>query len=69
MKFVYMLKMRLSGDYDDVVMLFDDMRKVNDAVFEFFEMEDQRHRGLDGFQYWLMDKDHGYFEVTTEIIR
>jgi len=68
MNFVYVLKIRHSGD-EDQVFLFDDMRKVNDAVFEFFEMEDQRHRGLDGFQYWLMDKDYGYFEVTTEIIR
>ena len=69
MRFVYMLKIRHHGDCNDQVFLFDDMRKVNDAVFEFFEMEDQRHRGLDGFQYWLMDKDYGYFEVTTEIVR
>ena len=68
MNFVYVLKIRHSGD-EDQVFLFDTMQKVNDAVFEFFEMEDQRHRGLDGFQYWLMDKDYGYFEVTTEIIR
>jgi hypothetical protein len=68
MNFVYVLKIRHSGD-EDQVFLFDNMQKVNDAVFEFFQMDDQRHRGLDGFQYWLMDKDHGYFEVTTEIIR
>ena len=68
MNFVYVLKIRHSGD-EDQVFLFDSMKKVSDAVFEFFEMEDQRHRGLDGFQYWLMDKDYGYFEVTTEMIR
>tara|TARA_B100001113_G_C21099060_1_gene617932 strand:- start:108 stop:314 length:207 start_codon:yes stop_codon:yes gene_type:complete len=68
MNFVYVLKIRHSGD-EDQVFLFDNMQKVNDAVFEFFQMDDQRHRGLDGFQYWLMDRDHGYFEVTTEIIR
>jgi len=49
--------------------LFDDIKKVSDAVFEFFEMEDQRHRGLDGFQYWLMDKDIGYFDVSKELVR
>jgi len=69
MNFVYVLKMRLEGDHEDQVLLFDSMKKVSDAVFDFFEMEDQRHRGLDGFQYWLMDKDYGYFEVTTEMVR
>ena len=66
---IYVLKMRLSGDYEDQILLFDDIRKVSDAVFEFFEMEDQRHRGLDGFQHWLTDKDLGYFDVSKELVR
>ena len=69
MNFVYVLKIRHHGDWDAQVFLFDSMQKVNDAVFAFFDMEDQRKRGLDGFQNWLMDKEHGYFEVTTELVR
>jgi len=69
MKWVYVLKMRLEGDYEDQILLFDHISKVSDAVFEFFEMEDQRHRGLDGFQFWLMDKDLGYFDVSKELVR
>ena len=67
MKWVYVLKMRLEGDYEDQILLFDDIRKVSDAVFEFFDMEEQRSRGLDGFQFWLMDKDIGYFDVSKRI--
>ena len=68
MSMVYVLKIR-QPRMEYKTLLFDDMQKVTDAVFEFFGMEDQRHRGLDGFQYWLMKKDYGWFEVTTEIIR
>ena len=68
MSTVYVLKIR-HPRMEYKILLFDDMKKVNDAVFEFFDMEDQRHRGLDGFQYWLMDKDYGFFEVTTEIVQ
>ena len=69
MMMIYVLKMRLEGDHEDQILLFDDIRKVSDAVFGFFEMEDQRHRGLDGFQHWLLDKDLGFFEVSKELVR
>ena len=68
MKWVYVLKIRRSGD-EDQVFLFDHISKASDAVFEFFDMEEQRSRGLDGFQFWLMDKDIGYFDVSKEMIR
>ena len=68
MNFIYVLKIRHSGD-EDQVFLFDHISKVSDAVFEFFQMDDQRHRGLDGFQHWLMDKDYGYFDVSKELVR
>ena len=68
MKMVYVLKIRRSGDEDEV-FLFDNVHKVADVVFEFFDMEERRTMGLDGFQNWLFQQDIGYFDVSKELIR
>jgi len=68
MKWVYVLKIRHSGE-EDQVFFFDHISKASDAVFEFFDMEEQRSRGLDGFQHWLLDKDLGFFDVSKELVR
>jgi len=68
MKMICVLKIRHSGD-EDQVFLFDDIKKVSDVVFDFFDMPERRSMGLDGFQNWLMDKDIGYFDVWREVVR
>ena len=68
MKMVYVLKIRRSGDEDEV-FLFDDIKKVADVVFDFFDADNKRTMGLDGFQDGLMHNDKGYFDVWREIIR
>ena len=68
MNFVYVLKIRHSGGEDDV-FVFNDIQKVADVVFEYFNMEDQRHRGLDGLQAYLMHDDIGYFDFWKEYVR
>ena len=65
---VYVLKIRRSGDEDDV-FIFNDIHGVANVVFDYFDAEDKRKMGLDGFQDWLMDKDIGYFDVWREIVR
>ncbi len=68
MKMIYVLKIRRSGDEDDV-FLFDDIHGVADVVFDYFDAEDKRKMGLDGFQNWLSQRDIGYFDVWREIVR
>ena len=68
MKMVYVLKIRKSGEEGDI-FLFDDIHKVADVVFEFFDAEDKRKMGLDGFQHWLFQRDIGYFDFWREIVR
>ncbi len=68
MSMVYVLKIR-HHRMEYQILMFDSMQKVYDAVFEFYGMESKKHKGLDGFQHWLSNKDYGYFEVTTELIR
>ena len=68
MKMVYVLKIRKSGDEDDV-FIFDNIGGVADVVFDYFDAEDKRKMGLDGFQNWLFQQDLGYFDVWLEVVR
>tara|TARA_B100000287_G_scaffold266083_1_gene250291 strand:- start:748 stop:954 length:207 start_codon:yes stop_codon:yes gene_type:complete len=68
MKMVYVLKIRKSGDEDDV-FIFDNISGVADVVFDYFDAEDKRKMGLDGFQNWLFQQDLGYFDVWLEVVR
>ena len=72
MRMAWVLKIRRSGDEDDV-FLFDDLVKIRSVIFEYFDLDMDElpslHRSLDGLQDYLMQDDIGYFDVWREPIR
>ena len=72
MKMAWILKIRRSGDEDDV-FLFDNIAKIRKVVLEYFDLDINELRGspqsLDGLQDYLMQDDIGYFDVWKEVIQ
>ena len=70
MTHVYTLKIRYSGEEDDV-FLFHLLRDARAAVFEFFEEpvpSALTSKALDEFQEHLFSQDIGYFDIEHKII-
>ncbi len=72
MNMAWVLKIRRSGDEDDV-FLFDNIMKIRKVVLEYFDLDINElrgsHQSLDGLQDYLMQDDIGYFDVWKEVIQ
>lgn len=66
---IYVLKIRWSGEEDDV-FLFHDEEDAHKAVIEYFELDEE---WIDNSEYadaedYLLHKEIGYFDITlTEV--
>ncbi len=69
MTHVYTLKIRYSGEEDDV-FVFSTREKAEAQVFEYFEhLFDEEHGlKLDDFQEHLFTEDIGYFDIEKQQI-
>ena len=69
MTHVYTLKIRYSGEEDDV-FVFSTIEKANAYVFEYFEAVDLGHAdgNINDFQEHLFSLDLGYFDINLNRI-
>jgi len=68
-KYVYTLKIRYSGEEDDVFVFYT-KEKAEAKVFEYFEhLFDEEHcLNLNDFQEYLFSEDIGYFDLERQEI-
>ena len=67
MTHVYTLKIRYSGEEDDVYV-FSTKEKAEAKVFEYFEKQQVPNWSIDDFQEYLFSKDIGYFDINLNRI-
>ena len=67
MTHVYTLKIRYSGEEDDV-FVFSTLFKAAEAVYEYFEHTEEPRMSLDNFQEYLFRLDIGYFDIEHQEI-
>ena len=67
MTHVYTLKIRYSGEEDDV-FVFSTREKAEAMVYEFFEHIEEPRMKLDDFQEYLFVADIGYFDIEKQQI-
>tara|TARA_R100001082_G_C4312034_1_gene137175 strand:+ start:577 stop:783 length:207 start_codon:yes stop_codon:yes gene_type:complete len=67
MTHVYTLKIRYSGEEDDV-FVFSTREKAEAMVYEFFEHITKPRMELDDFQEYLFVADIGYFDIEHQKI-
>ena len=62
MTHVYTLKIRYSGEEDDV-FVFSSKEKAEAKAFEYFEKQDVSNWNIDDFEEYLFSRDIGYFDI------
>ena len=67
MTHVYTLKIRYSGEEDDVYV-FSTIEKANAKVFEYFEEHVGEYELINPFQEYLFSNDIGYFDINLNRI-
>ena len=67
MTHVYTLKIRYSGEEDDV-FVFSTKEKAEAKVFEYFEKQQVPNWNIDDFQEYLFSNDIGYFDINLNRI-
>ena len=68
MTHVYTLKIRYSGEEDDV-FVFATLEKASEAVYEYFEHIKSPRMSLDSFEEYLFSQDIGYFDIVKQEIK
>ena len=67
MTHVYTLKIRYSGEEDDV-FVFSTREKAEAQVYAYFEHIEKPQMKLDDFQEYLFSQDIGYFDIEQQKI-
>ena len=62
MDYVYTLKIRYSGEEDDV-FVFSTKEKAEAQVYEYFDHIEKPLMKLDDFEEYLFSQDIGYFDI------